>query len=280
MPRRSSKDVPFSFPFLALPSELRLEIYRHAFSIYPSIRVKPTHAALVPEAKYTKKFEVSSHSNPPTSHDYRDRTGSFLSDEEQQRRGEYRYPCQSFLSLLLVSRTVYEEAMPLFYSETLFVVPSDLWPAVCFLKGIGARRRKHIRRLSVEFWSSWMSQNVGGGRDMQKLINQLVDAERVDTLEIVLPKISEHEILADDIRLQSGTSSCRSPSSCLETYLGFKYLNRLKSLRSLRLVGRWMALPFNREDMLQRLENLGEKERHSGPPKTAVEFVLPDGIGR
>jgi len=104
-------------------------------------------------------------------------TASTLSDEEQ-----------TFLSLPLVSRAVYEEAMPLFYFENLLRRLIRHMDSYLVPEGIGARRRKHIRRLSVEFSSSSICQNVGGGRDMQLFVDQLVDAERVETLDIVCRK--------------------------------------------------------------------------------------------
>lgn len=110
---------------------------------------------------------------------------------------------------------------------------------------------------------------------MRELFDQLVDAERVDTLEIILPSLSEGALLADIREYPSHLSS----SSDLESFLGFKQLNRLKLLRSLRLVGRWMAVLGTHEDILQRLERktVGEGEGDGGSHRTAVEMVLPDG---
>lgn len=281
MPRHSFDIISLTFPFLALPFELRLEIYRHAFFIYPLARTKSTHALLVPDTgDFTKSFkiksfEILSYYKPSIVRSYRVEWPRYLPSGEQQRRGEHRYSCQSLLSLLLVSRAVYEEAMPLFYSETFFILGFDIWHAVCFLRGIGAARRKHVRHLSVEYFDAGIMQSVGGAPVMRKLVDQLVDAERVVTLEITLSFLSEGCLLKNIRQHPSHLSS----SSGLESFLGFEQLDRLKLLGLLRLVGRWMAVLGTHEDILQRLERktVEEGDGDGGSHRTAVEMVLPDG---
>lgn len=267
------------FPFFRLPAELRLKIYRYAFSIYPSARARVIAAPLGPNGKWVRTFEIYSHSNPPKTTQYNDDfVRGYLSAEDQERRGEYRYPCQQLLFPLLVSRAVYEEAMPLFYSETFFS-KNEMWSATCFLRGIGRQRRKFIRRLSIEFSSSSIHQGGGSENDMTLLVDQLIEAEKVDTLEIALPPATENDIcvyMHEYVYVRKYLTAPYSPSSSyLATFDGLDKLSRLGSLGSLRLVGKWRAHMVENEERLRWLEKFGEEREQRGLTRTVIVFELP-----
>ncbi|GAB1196254.1 hypothetical protein APSETT444_005523, partial [Aspergillus pseudonomiae] len=89
-----------------------------------------------------------------------------------------------FLAILVTCKQVYKEAMPLFYSETFFVLPG-LRTINC-LNGIGAQRRRCIRRLSIEYGVPESRKVIGNDTQdsMQALPERLMDVERVDVLEL------------------------------------------------------------------------------------------------
>ena len=112
---------------------------------------------------------------------------------------------------MAAARSVSGEAQPIFYSET-FSVRHGIGDAGCFLRGIGATRRKHMGRLGVEYASSRLGETVDGVGDMHLLVDQLMDGERGDTLMIKLPG------------------------------MGYTVLDRSTRLEPLRLVARWVMV--------------------------------------
>ena len=105
-------------PFLKLPTELRLEIYRHLFGISPTTRLFVGLAFL---PRYLNEginlhhtFEIYCIPQPnPRMTDYQTTTGDGRGERAQQQV----YKRDLFLAILVTCQEVYEEAMPLFYSR-------------------------------------------------------------------------------------------------------------------------------------------------------------------
>ncbi|KAE8406192.1 hypothetical protein BDV37DRAFT_281103 [Aspergillus pseudonomiae] len=143
------------FPLLNLPTELRLETYYHLFGISPTTRLflqyLPGYLTGCKHPYHT--FEIL-HSALPTPH--------VTEYQDQSLQG----------------------SNALFYSETFFVLPG-LRTINC-LNGIGAQRRRCIRRLSIEYGVPESRKVIGNDTQdsMQALPERLMDVERVDVLEL------------------------------------------------------------------------------------------------
>lgn len=88
------------FPFFRLPLELRRQVYRHLFPIYPSARARVLYAwsSDPPTTQYTDRFfEIYTHPHPARVENYKHPGFDYRSPAEQEQLGEYRYPCQTFL---------------------------------------------------------------------------------------------------------------------------------------------------------------------------------------
>jgi len=120
-------------------------------------------------------------------------------------------PCaspQEMLQLLSVSKQVYAEAAGVFYSENSFSfenVPS-LWK---FLSGIGAHRRRFMRRISLEYYS--FNNNKKDARFANRAFQLLMEADHLRKLHIDLDE-----------------------QSILSTYKKFKGVHNFPGFRTLR----------------------------------------------
>ncbi|KZF19253.1 hypothetical protein L228DRAFT_271498 [Xylona heveae TC161] len=127
------------FPFLKLPAELRNEIYH--YHLLASEKIKPT---LPDDTSFVRTHLARC---PLNSHMVRGRikcTDCFSGNEEI-----IRIPPSS-LSLLLVNKQIYNEALSIFYHENHFVF-ANTGELGNFLKAIGPKRRKFISKLTFGF---------------------------------------------------------------------------------------------------------------------------------
>ncbi|PGG99033.1 hypothetical protein AJ80_09423 [Polytolypa hystricis UAMH7299] len=258
-----------SFPFLKLPLELREQVYRHLFWIYPGYRCHLGHAYLTPnrdEEKHTTKvYEVSKHPENPTEKDYSRRSYHYEPAAEIVKRGIYRETCDVFLAIFHANKAVYAEAMRVFYGETFFIASMELWDAIRFLTPIGAHRRKLLRHLSFEFWGSYVAQECGGWVEMRDIANLLVDSDRMETIEIRAIGISVELDMLESARC-AGTRTEYQPV----VFSGLHEFCRLKFLGTLRLVADKSRLMSNYPQDLEWLRKLEEREWEGTERKTRV----------
>lgn len=126
-------------------------------------------------------------------------------------------PANKFLALFLVCKQIYHEAMPLFYHRVRF----DLGGPICanrFLRGIGANRRKHIRRLIILY--TWNIPRIA------QLVHMLKELHHIEVLEIELDQEEEHFFILTQKKLK------RDPASSLFNI----YHQRLNSISRLTKV--------------------------------------------
>ncbi|CAD0115279.1 unnamed protein product [Aureobasidium uvarum] len=114
-----------SCPFLMIPVELRMKIYR--------LVLKASGFRLLVG---NQSFSVYNEHTP-------------IWDSHAQD-ALFMPPIAGFLALLSVNKQIHSEAMPEFYHENHFQF-SDMGAMKRFLKNIGAERRKHVRNVSVYY---------------------------------------------------------------------------------------------------------------------------------
>ncbi|KAL3451081.1 hypothetical protein BJX65DRAFT_304488 [Aspergillus insuetus] len=172
----AAHNISSTFPSFALPPELREEVYRHLFWIYPDhrchiIRSPPGRGVLSRNAFGINK---RSYSSPKDDAPYKPRESGSPTLTKQIVHLE---SARDFLAILHANMMVYEEAVRILYSETFFVAYDDMCEMTLFLKKIGPRRRKLIRRLGFPFASPavkvvyvlWAGFGVVGGFREQKV---------------------------------------------------------------------------------------------------------------
>lgn len=142
----------------------------------------------------------------------------------------------------MACQEVYEEALPLFYSETFFAISGDVNTTVSWLSGIGAQRRRYIRKLSLYFDSAPILQPeiTGIQESMRAMSEILTDANHVDVLELLMfDKLHEGHLslMANHINYRiSRYTALRKPGKPLLLH-GIEQLERLPWLGCLRIVG-------------------------------------------
>ncbi|OGM44116.1 hypothetical protein ABOM_007300 [Aspergillus bombycis] len=177
------------FLLLNLPTELRLEIYHHLFGISPTTRLVlaclPGLPPCLNGCDNSSPTFVIWHFPPstPDGTDYQGQSG-YQPVEWAQRQGKI-YSRGIFLAILVICKQVYNEAMPLFSSQTFFAMSGLINTTVSWLAGIGAQRRRCIRRLSFHY-ESVPSAHKSIGNDIQYsmrvLCEMLMDSDRLDVL--------------------------------------------------------------------------------------------------
>ncbi|KAK6428542.1 hypothetical protein LTR95_015312 [Oleoguttula sp. CCFEE 5521] len=119
------------FPLVSLPAELGLQIYEHALQ-YPtsglSLDSRRGRFRLGKIKHISLEWSMKSKKRPQTL--YTEHTADIL-------------------ALLLVSKDVFEEAMPIFYRDNSFHAASPL-QLIDLLRGCGARRRKYFTNIYVD----------------------------------------------------------------------------------------------------------------------------------
>ncbi|KAB8248135.1 hypothetical protein BDV35DRAFT_174304 [Aspergillus flavus] len=278
-----------SFPLLKLPTELRLDIYRHLFGISPTTRLflglinSPLHPN--ERANPLHIFEICYFplSHPHMTH-YQTNTGYQVEWAQHQI-----YSRSRFLAILVTCKKVYSEAMPLFYSESFFAISANINTAVSWLAGIGAQRRRHIRRLSVHFDSipplrprmNWNEIQDS----MEAMSGILMDVDRIDVLELlIVDKQHEHYLACMAARIHLKIpwyNVLREPGKPLLLH-GIEQLERLPRLGCLRIVGHMGLLLRFSEDRAylegfakgKKPAGLGDENEH----KPVVQVLMPEGM--
>ncbi|KAF5855201.1 hypothetical protein ETB97_009735 [Aspergillus alliaceus] len=238
------------FLFLQLPSDLRFEVYRHLFGIAPNTRLRVGEACLDSDLPYStetswrlsKTFEVYNHPlSAPQASDYAAMDSKHYSAKEQSQRHIYRQHRHLFLAIVATCKTIYEEAMPFFYSATFFAVSGNIAKASNWLNAISPRQRRYIRRLSLQFSSNALFECFSNQNNMQGLAEVLMYMDRVDVLELLITTPSlEEELLcfaeADSQGIRQYAVS-RKPCEPLVLF-GVEQLEAVPRLGCLRIVGR------------------------------------------
>ncbi|QRD93980.1 hypothetical protein F9C07_2205008 [Aspergillus flavus] len=251
-----------SFPLLKLPTELRLDIYRHLFGISPTTRLflGLTNSPLHPNegAKPLHTFEICYFPllHPRMTH-YQTNTGYQVEWAQHQI-----YSRSRFLAILVTCKK---------------------------LAGIGAQRRRHIRRLSVHFDSipplrprmNWNEIQDS----MEAMSGILMDVDRIDVLELlIVDKQHEHYLACMAARIHLKIpwyNVLREPGKLLLLH-GIEQLERLPRLGCLRIVGHMGLLLRFSEDRAylegfakgKKPAGLGDENEH----KPVVQVLMPEGM--
>ncbi|KAH3514784.1 hypothetical protein KXV55_001133 [Aspergillus fumigatus] len=264
-----------------IPCELRLEIYRRVFFIYPHARTRVSEFRLSenPETPPCKAFEVYIHPAKPHAAVYRGAPNQYRSQEDQHRLHEYRYTPQEFLAILSVSKDVYKEAMPLFYSETFFCFPRNghLGLPTEFLCNIGPEREQFVRRLSFELPPLNYPCPIEERPTLQLVSVFLRFMKQVDLLEIVM--------FVSKMRLEFGDKYISMARPLIPNELifdilwGFHHLLALQNLSTLRFVGDPERILHNPDDRAL-LEGVRGKKLLRGDTgrRPRVLFEHPAGL--
>jgi hypothetical protein len=278
------------FPLLALPFELRLEVYRHVFRIYPALdaRLSPTETSLDTSTVITRSRDYNT---ILARHDQTDIQNAIKPKKSyitiltppsslQSRSSSFKlYPIahsikfadapNMLLSLLLTNRQVHDEASKVFYSETFFDLPDGIEGTAAFLRAIGPVKRGYIRSLAFEFESQELYK-VGGGSNakaMRMIVRDyFTEIKRLEVIELV---ISAYDGIYLDARGPApgntddhdGTSGAEgiTPTVRPRAFSGLEHLQALKGLRELRVVGRVRELLVHEEDR-EWFRVFGERE--------------------
>ncbi|RHZ48500.1 uncharacterized protein CDV56_102650 [Aspergillus thermomutatus] len=274
---------PTSSIFFRLPPELRLEIYRHAFSIYPNARTRVGKFKLNEhdESALSKGYEVYIHPTKAHASMYRGAPDEYRSQEDQDRLHEYRYTPQEFLAILSVSKTVYSEAMPLFYSETFFCFlnkngPSNLVRS--FLFNIGSHRVKYIRRLSCELIPLNFPCTSEDRPSLKWVAVFLSWMEHIDILEMTV-FVSEERLHFGERYRNLIRGILGEGELIFDVLWGFHHLLALENIGTMRLVGDPDKMLWNRDDRLL-LEGVKGRELFEGDTghRPRVVFEHPEGL--
>lgn len=138
--------------FISLPLEIRHEIYGDVFSCQS---ILSTGSMLLGRSK-ALCFESSSRVND-----------GFYCKELPQK----------VLALLLVNRQISDEAAVYFYGKTTF--RAELWHMIRFLRGVGTRRRKIIKRVNIIH-----EQQLRDTLGEQKIFDLLCTMESLQTIRL------------------------------------------------------------------------------------------------
>lgn len=272
----SAMPPPTWFPFFKLPLELRWEIYRHYFKIYPGARCSPT----------LDLYEINFYPPPEdtTIMDYRVIEGPSF----------FHTSCPISLSILQVCHAIFAEAMPLFYPETFFLTSWLAKDVAIFLQGVGARRRKYIRHNGFSL-SEFPSHDVPTTyRDMKKVVDCLVGSDCLETVEVIaIERGLEKKILSAALQNICALNEGMSVEGLVPLTLpGFSELHRLKFLGTLKLVGNMEKIIATFPTDIEWFKELQEKEwtatveTQNGSKitflhrRTKVVYHIPRGIER
>ncbi|KAE8364286.1 hypothetical protein BDV27DRAFT_128716 [Aspergillus caelatus] len=238
------------FLFLQLPSELRFEVYRHLFGIAPHTRLRVGEACLDSDLPHntetsmrlSKTFEVYVHTpSAPKATNYAQIDSKHYSRKEQSRHHIYRQHRHLFLAILATCKTIYEEAMPFFYSSTFFAISGNIAKASNWLLGMSPQRRRYIRRLSFHFSSKALSECFSNQSNMQFLAEELMYMDQVDVVELLITNTRLEEELLDFAEAESlgipQYAVSRRPCEPLVLF-GVEQLEAVPRLGCLRIVGR------------------------------------------
>ena len=137
------------FPLERLPTELRIEIFRYHLTIPEMVKPIRVNKNLSSWTKHCKNCPFNQHEIIKWSKN--DKRGDAI-ECKSAWAGKTEIPIPpSVLTLLLTCRSVYEEALPLFYRYNHFALSGgSSTPLFSFLKSIPNRRR-YIEEVSVEF---------------------------------------------------------------------------------------------------------------------------------
>lgn len=145
-----------------------------------------------------------------------------------------RYPCNTFLAIFSTCKALYADAMPLFYSETFFST-NEIWQMGSFLRAIGPKRQKHVRKIGSQYASPSLNEDCSGAWVMQYLVSALVRCQRVEVVEIVVPGY----VIEDSILGWYSQHEDRDDGKDPGAFSGIEELERLRSLGTHRMVGNW-----------------------------------------
>ncbi|KAB8263126.1 hypothetical protein BDV32DRAFT_156630 [Aspergillus pseudonomiae] len=237
-------------PFLHLPPEIRIEVYRRLFGIAPHTRLRVGEACLdsdLPHCTETSirvstAFEVYVHT-PSTSNasDYAEMDIQYCSAKEQFRRHIYREHRPLFLAILATCKKIYEEAIPFFYSSAFFAISGNIAKATNWLYSIAPRRSRHIRRLSFHFSSNALSECFSNQGNIQILAEELTYMDRLDVVELLVTDTRlEEQLFSFGALVKHGVprfAVSRRPCEPLVLF-GIEQLEAVPRLGCVRIVGR------------------------------------------
>ncbi|KAJ0422705.1 hypothetical protein BJY00DRAFT_64911 [Aspergillus carlsbadensis] len=277
---RRSHQPPFRL--LALPFELRLEIYRHVFRIYPALDVRLSPIETSPDTSNvitrTRDYNniLARHDRADIENAIKFRTGkkytTTLTPPSRSLSPSSTfdlYPSvhsirfsdspNTLLALLLTNRQIHAEASKVFYSETFLDLPYGIERTAAFLRAIGPVKTRYIRSLGFEFTSEELFGREGGSnaKAMRMLVRDyLRGVRRLEVIEIFISAYSG--IYLDAGRATSGngdgdddsTSGAEGTTTTVRprVFSGLEHLKALKCLRELRVVGRERELMVYEED--------------------------------
>ena len=139
------------FPIDRLPTELRLLIFRHHLTISGMVKPVRTNKNLSSWTRHIKNCPFNQHELIKHTKSERREIDIIECKSSWGEITEIPIP-HSVLVLLLASRSVFEEALPLFYRHNHFALcGGSTTPLYSFLNGIGHRRRCYIGEVSIEF---------------------------------------------------------------------------------------------------------------------------------
>ncbi|KAL3483815.1 hypothetical protein BJX62DRAFT_219534 [Aspergillus germanicus] len=270
--RRYHRRTPF--PLLALPFELRLEVYRHVFRIYPALdaRLSPTETSLDTSTVITRSRDYNT---ILARHDQTDIQNAIKPKKLyitiltppsalQTLSSSFNlYPIahsikfsdspNMLLALLLTNRQIHDEASKVFYSETFFDLPYGIEGTAAFLRAIGPVKRRYIRSLAFEFTSEELFKREGGSNSkaMRMIVRDyLGEIRRLEAIEIVIS--AYRGIYLDAGAAAPGNRDSDDSTSGAEVrprvFSGLEHLKALRCLRELRVVGRRKELLVYEED--------------------------------
>ncbi|KAI9739616.1 MAG: hypothetical protein M1834_006334 [Cirrosporium novae-zelandiae] len=172
--------MPVVSPFLHLPTEVRLMIYRHVLNIYPNTRL------FIPSPQNCREEILTRSPYPLTLYGERESFDSEIS----QIVGYHTYRVGPRLDLFAVCRAISHEAVPLFYSETFFAFKSPRSFLAC-LSHISSDARTTIRHMELELelkdkcWT--LCPNGRTSPKTEEALIELATFKSLTTLEIMIP---------------------------------------------------------------------------------------------
>lgn len=163
--------------FLALPLEIRLEIYKYLLMFPSPVSVTISHR------KSPDFFRLSQSDRKRVTV-----TGISIAVDMVYSRA----PELSFIaaSLLRVNKQVYNEALPILYTNVTFSSPDSRISLLHFIDRLSVFAMRQVRRLRIFVWSFLLSENLISGQESLKwtvLCSQIARLEGLNTVEVVYP---------------------------------------------------------------------------------------------
>ena len=190
------------FPFMDLPREIRDMIYEACLAFDGAIFVRDQRT----EETHGTPFY------PRQRQDFDRRMSSIEASTTAPER-----------NLFYVSKQVYEEALPIFYSNNTFELTS-LTEMEKFIHHMGLKNRPYLRSVMVYY----EAENFEYQRPLSLF------ARCVGLRDLTL-------VLCDECMEYTETGSCRTDSSALKELPAFNTLLRMRGLDNVRLVPSWAA---------------------------------------